>query len=267
MFNATNGQINAAGETTDYISFGRGTKNLIMIPGVGDGLKTVKGMAIPFAFLYRALAKDFKVYVFSRPVNLKPGATTEDMAESLFEAMKKLNISSASIVGVSQGGMIAQYLTLNHSEVVERLVLVVTLARPNPTVISVINRWTEMARKGDYKGIMLSTAELSYSPKKTKQSKLAYGLLGSISEPKSFDRFLIQADSCITHDAYERLEEINCPTLVIGGTEDKIVSGESSKELAERIPGSELFMYEGLGHGLYEEAKDFIPRVAEFCKR
>lgn len=267
MFNATNGQINTNGEQTDYISFGKGDKNLIIIPGVGDGLKTVKGMALPFAFLYRELAKDFKVYVFSRPVKLETNATTADMAESLYKVMVALDISNASVVGVSQGGMISQYLALNHPDVVEKLVLVVTLSRPNPTVISVINRWTEMARKGDYKGIMLSTAELSYSPKKAKQSKLAYGLLGSISKPKSFDRFLIQADSCITHDAYERLEEINCPTLVIGGTEDKIVLGESSKELAERIPGSELFMYEGLGHGLYEEAKDFIPRVSEFCKR
>ena len=69
----SNGQINTNGEQTDYISFGKGDKNLIIIPGVGDGLKTVKGMALPFAFLYRELAKDFKVYVFSRPVKQSNG--------------------------------------------------------------------------------------------------------------------------------------------------------------------------------------------------
>lgn len=79
MFNATNGQINTNGEQTDFISFGKGDKNLIIIPGVGDGLKTVNGMALPFAFLYRELAKDYKVYVFSRPNNLKPDASTSDM--------------------------------------------------------------------------------------------------------------------------------------------------------------------------------------------
>ena len=267
MLNATNGQVNHGKETTDYISFGKGERNLILLPGVGDGLKTVKGMAIPFAFLYRALAKDYKVYVFSRPVNLKPETTTEDMAESLFGAMKELNILSASIVGVSQGGMIAQYLTLNHPEVVEKLVLVVTLARPNPIVRSAIKRWVEMAKKGDYKGIMVSTAELSYSPKKIKQSKWMYGLLGSIGKPKNFDRFLIQANSCIKYDVYDKLDEIKCPTLIIGGTDDKVVTGEASKEIAEKIANSELFLYEGLGHGLYEEAKDFVHRVAAFCKR
>ena len=267
MFNATNGQINTSGEQTDYISFGKGHKKLIIIPGVGDGLKTVKGMALPFAFLYRELAKDFKVYVFSRPNNIKPDASTSDMAESLYKAMMELDISKASVVGVSQGGMIAQQLTLKHPEIVEKLVLVVTLSRPNQTVVSAIDMWTDMAMRGDYKGIMLSTAELSYTPKKAKQSKLIYGLLGTLGKPKNFDRFLIQAKSCTSHDVYGRLNEIKCPTLIIGGTEDKIVTGEASKEIADSIQGSELYMYEGLGHGLYEEAKDFIHRVAEFCKR
>lgn len=267
IFHASSGQINSNGERTDYISFGKGGRNLVMIPGVGDGLKTVKGMALPFAFLYRELAQEFKVYVFSRPVDLKPDATTSDMAESLYHAMLALDLSKASVVGVSQGGMIAQYLALNHPDIVERLVLVVSLSRPNPTVISAVDTWMAMARRGDYKGIMLSTAELSYTPKKAKRAKRTYGLLGSLGKPKSLERFLIQAKSCISHDAYERLDEIKCPALVIGGTEDRIVTGEASKEIAERIQGSELYMYEGFGHGLYEEAKDFIHRVAEFCKR
>ena len=188
------------------------------------------------------------------------------MAESLYKVMVALDISNASVVGVSQGGMISQYLALNHPEVVEKLVLVVTLSRPNPIVVSAIDTWTKMAKRKDYRGIMLSTAELSYTPKKAKQLKLTYGLIGSIGKPKSFDRFLIQAKSCISHDVFDRLCEIKCPTLIIGGTEDKIVTGEASKEIADRIQGSELYMYEGLGHGLYEEAKDFIHRVSSFCK-
>ena len=54
--------------------------------------------------------------------------------------------------------------------------------------------------------------------------------------------------------------------LVIGGTDDRIVTGQASEEMTERIPGSELYMYEGLGHGLYEEAPDFLTRVADFCR-
>ena len=44
-----NGQLTIDNTTMDYISFGKGKKKLIMIPGLGDGLKTVKGMALPFS--------------------------------------------------------------------------------------------------------------------------------------------------------------------------------------------------------------------------
>ena len=54
---------------------------------------------------------------------------------------------------------------------------------------------------------------------------------------------------------------------MIGGTDDRIVTGEASREIAEQIPGSELYLYEGLGHGLYEEAAaDWLRRVADFCR-
>jgi pimeloyl-ACP methyl ester carboxylesterase len=55
-------------------------------------------------------------------------------------------------------------------------------------------------------------------------------------------------------------------TLVIGGKKDRIVTGQASIEMAERIPGCRLLMYEGLGHGLYEEAPDFLKVVADFCR-
>ena len=266
MLHAKNASLRLAGGEMDYIRFGNGERTLVMLPGVGDGLKTVKGMALPFALLYRKLTKDFTVYVFSRRRALPPHMTTREMAGDLKEAMAALGLSQAAVVGVSQGGMIAQWLAIDHPDRVRKLVLTVTLSRPNDTVRAVIARWTEMAKRGDYRGIMLDTAERSYSEKRLRQARLEYRLLGSVGKPGSFDRFLTQAESCVTHDAYDRLDGIRCPTLVIGGTDDRIVTGAASEEIAAKIPGSSLVLYEGLGHGLYEEAPDFITRVADFCR-
>ena len=265
MMSAVNGQVVFDDYTMDYIRFGTGERTMIMIPGVGDGLKTVRGMALPFAFLYRKLAKDFTGYVFSRRNSLPPAAVTHDMAEDLNAAMEMLGIPSASIAGVSQGGMIAQWLAIDHPEKVEKLVLAVTLARPNKTVEDAVAGWIKMALRGDYKGIMLDTAERSYSPKRLKKARLTYSLLGSAGKPKSFTRFITQARSCVSHDAFDELAKITCPTLVIGGAQDRIVTGEASREIAEQIPGCELYIYEDLSHGLYEEAPDFIDRVRDFC--
>ncbi len=266
MLKAKNGCLHLTGGSMDYIRFGSGGKTLVMLPGVGDGLKTVKGMALPFALLYRDLAKDFTVYVFSRRRELPRHMMTRAMAEDLNAAMEALGLSRAAVVGVSQGGMIAQWLAIDHADKVEKLVLTVTLSRPNDTVRDVIARWTDMAQRGDYRGILLDTAERSYSEKRLKQARLEYGLLGNFGKPGSFERFLTQAESCVTHDAYDELSGIRCPTLVIGGTDDRIVTGQASREIAAKIPGCELHLYEGLGHGLYEEAPDFLRRVADFCR-
>lgn len=123
----------------DYISFGEGSKKLVMIPGLGDALKTVKGSAVAFAIAYREYAKDYKVYVFSRKNQMVEGYSTRDMAKDQAEAMKILGISKASVMGVSEGGMIAQYIAVDYPEMVEKLVLAVTLSRQNKTVQSVIN--------------------------------------------------------------------------------------------------------------------------------
>lgn len=263
--NVVNGCLYLDSGEMDYIRFGCGDKILVMIPGVGDGLKTVRGMALPFAFLYRTLYRDFTVYVFSRRTNLAPRMGTREMAADLNLAMEMLGLSEVSVVGVSQGGMITQWLAIDHPDKAARLVLTVTLSRPNPVVRDVVRRWIQMAKEKDYQGILLDTAERSYSGKRIRSARIMYRFLGKLGKPRSFSRFIIQARSCVTHNAWEELPRITCPVLVIGGAEDRIVTGEASREIADRIPGSRLIMYEGLGHGLYEEAPDFLKQVKAFC--
>ncbi|MBQ9928536.1 MAG: hypothetical protein IJO65_11240, partial [Lachnospiraceae bacterium] len=76
MLHAKGGQLAIDDTTMEYICFGTGAKNLIMIPGLGDGLTSVKGKAIPFALLYRQYAKEYTIYVFSRKNKLMEGDNT-----------------------------------------------------------------------------------------------------------------------------------------------------------------------------------------------
>lgn len=78
---------------------------------------------------------------------------------------------------------------------------------------------------------------------------------------------MIQANSCLTHDAYEKLPKVTCPTLVIGGGADQIVGGpEVQLEMVDAIPNCKLILYRDLGHGAYSEAKDFNRRVLDFLQ-
>ena len=267
FYNAKNSVLKIEDTDMHYISFGNGPQNLIMIPGLGDGLKTVKGMAVPFSVMYKDFAKNYKVYVFSRRNKLPDGFTTRDMAHDIHYAMEQLGIEDAYVMGVSQGGMIAQYLAIDFPETIKKLVLLVTLSKQNYVVKKVISTWIKMAKKDQYAEIMIDTAEKSYTEKYLEKMRPMYKYMGHIGKPKSFDRFLVMADACLSHDAYEELDQIQCPTLVIGGTKDHIVTGEASKEIAEKLADCELYMYEGYGHGVYEEEKDCFLRVLLFLQQ
>ena len=202
FYGAKNGSIKIENTEMDYIVFGNGTKPLIMIPGLGEGLKTVKGTAIPFAMMYRAVAKEYRVYCFSRRNILPLGFTTKDMAEDLYYAMQQLGIEKAMVLGVSLGGMIVEQLAINHPEVVEKLILTVTIARQNDTVQRMIDKWMAFARQDKYKEIMIDTAEHSYTEDYLKKSRWMYNIVGNVGKPKSFERFLIMAEAGRTHDVY-----------------------------------------------------------------
>lgn len=264
---ARNGSVQIGDTNMNYVSFGKGNDILIMLPGLGDGLTTVKGMAIPMAITYRMYAKDYKVYIFSRKNYLEESYSTRKMASDQAEAMRVLGINKAKVLGISQGGMIAQYLAIDYPELVEKLVLAVTLSKQNELIQSVVKKWILIAEQKDYKSLMIDTAEKSYSERYLNKYRLLYPILGRVGKPKNFSRFLIQAKSCINHNAYFELDKILCQTLVIGGDCDKIVGVEASRELANKIKNSELYIYNGLGHAAYEEAKDFNKRILDYLSK
>lgn len=266
LFDAKNGTVDTSGGPVDYIAFGKGSKNLVVLPGLGDGLKTVKGMAVTMALMYRIFARDFRVYMFSRGRDLPEAADIGYMAGELKEAMDALGIERASVLGVSMGGAIAQHLAAQYPDRVEKLVLAVSYAAANDTVRQSVGAWLEQAKKGDFAAIFADTAERSYTEKKLKLYRPLYPLLGKLSAPKDPERFITMAGACLEHDARHLLGNIDAPTLILGGDRDRVVGGEAAAKLAAMIKGAELFVYEGYSHGLYEEAPDFNQRVFDFIK-
>ena len=248
----------------NYIRFGTGERIFVMLPGLGDGLRSVRGTALPMALMYRAFAKAFTVYAFSRENGLPQGYTTREMAADQAQAMELLGIQKADVLGISMGGMIAQYLAIDYPEKVGKLILTVTSARPNPILRSSIGEWVSCARRGDHTAFMDSNMRRIYSENYYRKNKWLVPIMGKLTKPKSYDRFFIQADACLKHSAYESLHRIQSPTLVIGGGKDSALGSDASREIAAQIPGAELRMFEQLGHGLYEEAENFNQTVLQY---
>lgn len=261
LYGAKELKLTANGMQFDYIRFGSGKKPLIMIQGLNT--RGIKGAALSLAYMYRIFAKEYTVYLFDRRPVVYDGITVRDMASDIASAMDALGLKNADVFGTSQGGMIAQYLAIDRPDLVRRLVLAVTLSRNNDTVKQVVGDWIEMAERGDMKRFVLDMAEKMYSETYVKKYRPLMPLLTILQKPKDVKKFVILAKSCLTCDTYDILDKIKCPTLVIGGKQDKVVSGVASEEIAEKL-GCRLHMYENLGHAAYEEAQDFNQMVYDF---
>ena len=260
-YNAKEIQVDLNTGSVRCITFGSGEKDLVMIPGLR--LSSIEGAAKAVALYYRIFAKEYRVVMPDRNTVLNPDVTIHDLAEDVAEMMEKTGIREAYVFGASQGGMIAQDLAIHHPELVKKMVLGVTLSRPNETVEKVIGNWVRMAETGDFEAIARDYMEKGYSDKYLRRYRFLLPLAVKTQKTMPKERFIALAKACLTCNTYERLEEIRCPVLVLGGGKDQIVTGAASQEIAEKL-GCACHIYEDLSHEAYNEAKDFNQRIYDF---
>lgn len=264
LYNREENTIQINNTTMDYIVFGYGTKPLVMIPGLS--FNRVKGTSLLLAVLYRIFAKEYRIYMFDRIEDVPEGYSVEDIARDTAYAMKTTGITSAHILGVSQGGMIAQCLAMDYPELVDRMVLAVTLARPNATVETCIDSWIDMVSTGRMEEFTKDMLVKMYSGKYMKKHGFMIPLVVKLYKPKGMERFIRLAKAAANFSRYDELDKIICPVLVIGAKEDLIVTGEASEELARQL-NCDIYMYEAMGHGVTQELdNDFNKRVYRFFK-
>lgn len=247
-----------------YITFGTGPKPLIMIQGLNT--RSIKGAAIPLAYMYRIFTKEYQVYLFDRRTNIEKGITVKELAEDISAAMDVLGISGADVFGVSQGGMIAQYLAIKRPDLIRKLVLAVTLSKNNETVTAAVNGWMEMVMQNNMKQLVADMLDRMYSDNYKNKYRPFLPLLTVLQTPKDPQRFISLASACLTCDTYEQLDRIKCPVFVIGGRQDKVVGAEGPLMIAKKL-ACEIFMYDEFGHAVYAEAPDFNKRVYDFLMK
>ena len=253
------GAIKTERGSMEYFSFGEGSRVLLILPGLG--IKKISASARAVEATYGIFKKDYTVYVFDRGDALPAGCTINDFAEDTSKAMNELGIARADVFGASMGGMIAQSLALEHPELVRSIILGSTLSRPNDTARRMIGRWIELARSRDVASMAREMTESLYSESLSAQFEMIAELMFSGVTDPDFDRFIIQAEAIESFDVYDRLTEITCPVFVIGVENDKVVTAEASRCIAERL-GCDLYMYGGeYGHCVFDEAPDYRKRM------
>ncbi|MDD6716342.1 MAG: alpha/beta hydrolase [Firmicutes bacterium] len=250
----------------DYAAFGQGKKILVVLPGLSDGLMSVKAKAWMLSLPYKKFLQNYTIFMFSRKDPMPDGYSIREMARDQTLALRKLGIEKCCLMGVSQGGMIAQYMAADSPELVSKLILAVTAPNASPLLRETVGGWITLVERGDYAALLTDTARKMYSEAYYKKNKKIFPLLAKLMKPEGAERFLINARAILSFDIRAELAKISCPALILAGSDDRVVGSEAAFALCEGISGSRLHVYEGLGHGAYEEARDFYDRVLEFCE-
>lgn len=196
---------------------------------------------------YRVIVPDMLGFGKSSYKNKKN--TMNSMADDVKELMDRLSIPKASFIGLSMGGAIAQVFALNHSEMVEKMVLANTAARfvsdqRKIPLSRVIKRIFVMALLPRRFGAQM-VAEFTFPRPGQEQYRKEFFQQIMMSSRRAYFHAV---KSIISHDVREQLRAVNTPTLIIGGEHDYITPAFQQKILNENIKGSKLVIIEGAGH-------------------
>ncbi|MDO5504229.1 MAG: alpha/beta hydrolase [Actinomycetia bacterium] len=204
-----------------------------------------------------------------RPSKARPDYLIADMANDVVGLMDHLEHKAVHLVGVSMGGMIAQQLTIDHPERVLSLCSIMsttgakTVGRVHPSLLPKL------------------PSTLLAPPPKEREARIEHSLrtwrlisgphfdeahvraMVSLSVDRSADtiggaRQLIAIGA--SPDRTKGLRKVSCPTLVIHGLKDRLVTPSGGVATARAIRHSRLLMFPDMAHDLP------APRVPEIVE-
>ena len=253
------------GETEmDYLHFGNETgEKLVILPGLA--LKSVTGSAEGIVFAYALLAKDYDVYLFDHIKEEPDGYTVADMARDTLAVFDTLGLTRVHLMGVSMGGMVAQRIAIDAPERVTSLILCSTAMNMTHSNREAFANWISFAEARNTPALMESFGETVYTPSFYAQYKDAIIASGEGAAERDFSNFLISVNAVLSFDVSDEIQKIACPVLVLGAEEDWALGVQASYDLAHALR-CESYIYEGYGHAVYDEAPDFLDRIAAFLK-
>lgn len=203
------------------------------------------------------------------------GYALEDMADDTSALLESLSVSRAHVVGVSMGGMIAQVLAVRHPFRVLSLTSIMSTTGA-PGVGGATGEAAALLRRpqGDTREERIASAieasriiwgDSSEFPFDEEMARWrAEASHDRAYDPAGFARQLAAIEA--TGDRTEFLRRLDLPVLVIHGTEDPLVQPSGGEATAAAIPGAELMLIQGMGHGLprlaWDRVIDAIDRLA-----
>jgi len=238
-----------------YTEQGFGDETILMVHGFGGSHKN-------FEMLSGILQKDYRVIVIDIPAFGLSEVPSLDMAnEDLFplyqsfvkDALKSLHVEKYHLIGNSLGGWISWDLASKQDTNLLSLTLLNSAEYGMDKVKDKISGWMTgsasefIFRKGvPYSFSQVNAERCLWDDAKLDEEKVLqnYYMLNKVGTFPWMMKMVMSAELPDTN----AIKNISCPTLIIWGEHDEIVSVENAARFEEDIEGSVKIVYEDCGH-------------------
>jgi len=239
------------------------------VQGEGPPLVLVMGYRLnstawPETFI-ETLARQFTVITLdNRGTGLsdKPveGYAIANMARDIRGLLDELEITRIHLLGYSMGGAIAQEFVRQFPERVSSLMLCATMCGgpravyAKSSILSVMRDLDGLSPEEAARRIWKVTYSRGYLERHPEIAEAQ--MRHEIARPTPLHAADLQFQAFAEFDGSKALCSIRCPTLVMTGDLDELISPQNSRMMAKLIPGAKLIIIPGRGHRVMWEASD-----------
>lgn len=256
--------------TTETVDVG-GRKVEVLHGGDGPDLLYLHSAAgeIEWTPFHAAMGEHFSVHGpahpgFSYSDGLEDVRDIDDMAWAVIDNLAAIGLSGVPVVGFSLGGWLAMEIAVRRPELFSKIVLI------NSAGVRVEGHPMGDLWQDDFSAIR----ELLFNdPSNTELVESAIPL--SMEDARILPWLKArEATARVGWNPYlhnpklaKHLHRVECPTLVLHASNDKLLPLAGAELIADRIPNAELRTVEDAGHMLPWEQPELIGRVvADFCR-
>jgi pimeloyl-ACP methyl ester carboxylesterase len=250
---------------------GAGTP-LLVLGGVELGLRPLERSEHVMARRWQGRTRRRRVTVMGRPLPDDPREATlllhpRVIADAVARSLAALP-HPVAIEAESGGGRIALWLTVDHPELVARLVLV-SAASETPgrsPMAERLGRWIVLAESHDW-GRLFAGFALQMRPATGGEASDSFTAAARLQpRPSTPERFIAELRATLDPSSFvtHRLDEIAVPALVLAGGRDQVVPADRSRQVADAIPGARFVLDPASGHTMRASFAEYDALVEAF---
>jgi pimeloyl-ACP methyl ester carboxylesterase len=245
---------------------------LVVLGGVETGMRTLAGTESVLNRRWQRRTVARPVTILGRPIPDDPADAERIMhprvmADGVASSLRALGLGPVAVEAESGGGRISLWLTVDHPDLVDRLVLAAVASEtvPGSPMETRMRRWIEVAEAGDW-GTFFATMAKSMNPGPAQETGSFAAAARLQPKPATPERFIGELRATLDPSSFvtDRLGEIAVPTLVLAGEQDQVVPLASTRLVAEGIPGAHLRTDPACGHTVRSSFRDYDDLVETF---